>query len=168
MWTSPAFFHCPHLHPVVTDRSESPPARPQSLQLSNIIVLFIQLRKQRHRATEQPIPSKTQPRMARNYLTRAHTRCLKFLPCEHALHVLSVSLSRAHTPHTPVPCAHTRHTRSTRLLRFTYCHVSPKMTSHCHVSTRQPLTLTIVKNFQPDLSCSVFCVDSDFELHFCI
>ena len=31
-----------------------------------------------------------------------------------------------------------------------------------------PLTLTIVKNFQPDLFCSVFRVDSDFKLRFCI
>ena len=73
-----------------------------------------------------------------------------------------VSLSRAHAHHTPVP------TCPMRLLRFAYCHINPKVTSHCHVNTRQPLTLTIVKKFQQDLSCSVFRVDSDFELHFYI
>ena len=131
LWISPAFFRCPCLHPVFTNRSESPPSRLQSLQLSDIIVLLIQLRKQRHRATEQPIPSKTQPRMARNYITCTPTHRLKFLPCEHALHAPSVSLSRE--PMRQFPRAPTC---STRLLCFAYCHVSPKVTSHYHVSTR--------------------------------
>ena len=138
MWTFPTFFRCPRLHPVVIDRSESPLAHPQSLQLSDIIVLLIQLPKQRHRATEQPILSKTQPRMARNYITRTPTRRLKFLTHKHALHAPSVSLTSSHTPHAPVP--HTP-TCPTRLLCFTYCHVSPKVMPHCHVSTRQPLTV---------------------------
>ena len=126
-------------------RSESPPSCPQSLQLSDIIVLLIQLPKQRHKVTEQPIPSKTLPRKARKYITRASTRRLKFRPHEHALDVpprppRTVSVS--HAPHTPVPLASRAATRHTRLLRFTCCHVSPRVTSHCHVSTRQPLTLT--------------------------
>ena len=125
------FFRCPRLHPVVTDRSELPPSSPQSLQLLDIIVLFIQLRKQRHRAKEQPILSKTQPRTARNYITRAPMRHLKFLPCEHVLHPPSVSLMRSHAPHALVP---TRLVHSTRLLLFAYCHVSPKVMSHCHIS----------------------------------
>ena len=132
------FFHYPCLHPVVTVRSELPSSCPQSLQLSDIIVLLIQLPKQRHRATKQPIPSKTQPRMAKNYITRIPTRRLKFLTHKHALHAPSVYLTSSHTPLAPVPHIPTR---PTSLLCFTYCHVSPKVTSHCHVSTRQPLTV---------------------------
>ena len=69
--------------------------------------------------------------------------------------------------HTPVH-AHSRATRA--CCCFSSCHVSPRW---CHTATsthiiRWPLTLTIVKNFQPDLFCSVFRVDSDFELRFCI
>ena len=91
LWTSPAFFRCPRLHPVVTFRSEPPPSRPQYLQLSDINVLLIQQPKKRHRKTEQPIPSKTQPRTARNCITRAATRRLKFLLHEHAFHAPPVS-----------------------------------------------------------------------------
>ena len=102
LWTSPTFFHCPRLHPVITVRSESPPLRPQSLQLSNLTVLLIQLPKQRHRVTEQPIPRKTQPRMARNHLTHASTRWLKFLPHKHALHASPrASRTRTHGFHAP-------------------------------------------------------------------
>ena len=178
MWTSLAFFRCPRLHPVVTVKSESPSSRPQSLQLSDIIVLLIQLPKKRHRVTEQSIPSKTQPRTARNYITHASMRWLKFLPHEHAFHVPPRTGNVSHTPHAPA----TRATRApTRLLSFTYCHVSPRVTSHCHVSTHQPLTvefdqtvdrwpltLTKVKTFQQDLPYSVFRIDSEFELRFCI
>ena len=124
LWTSPTFFHCPRLHPVITVRSESPPLRPQSLQLSDIIVLLIQLPKQRHRATEQPIPTKNGQKLH-------HMRRLKFLPHEHALHAPPVSLTCSHAPHTLVPMLSRA---TTRLLHFTYCHVSPKVTSHCHVS----------------------------------
>ena len=135
LWTSPAFFRCPRLHLVVIVRSESPLSRPQSLQLSDIIVLLIQLPKQRHRATEQPILSKTQPRMARNYITCTSTRRLKFLPHEHVLHASPHIVNISHV--LPRASSHA----PTRLLRFTNCHVSPKVTSHCHVSTRQPLTV---------------------------
>ena len=124
LWTSPAFFCCPRLHPVVTVRSESPPSHPQSLQLSDLIVLLIQLLKQRHRVTEQPILSKTQPRTARNHLTRVSTRRMKFLPHEHVLHALPRAVSISHAP---------GHTSSTCLLHLTYCHVRPRMTSHYHV-----------------------------------
>ena len=124
LWTSPAFFRCPRLHPVVTVRSESSPSRPQSLQLSDIIVLLIPLPKQRHRVTERPIPSKTQLRKARNYITRTSTRWLKFLPHKHALHAPSCAVSVSHAPATRAP---------TRLLRFTYCHVNPRVTL-AHVS----------------------------------
>ena len=48
LWTSLAFFRYPYLHPIVTVRSESLPSRLQSLQLLDLIVLLIQLPKQRH------------------------------------------------------------------------------------------------------------------------
>ena len=79
-------------------------------------------------------------------------------------HAPSVSATCLTRHHAPVP-------RSlTRLLRFASCHVSPRW-RHTATSShviRWPLTLTIVKNFQQDLFCSVFRVDSDFELRFCI
>ena len=115
LWTSPAFFRCPRLHPVVTVRSEPPPSRPQYLQHSDINVLCIQLPNNRHRKTERPIPSKTQPRTAKNCITRASTRLLKFLPHEHtpprvstrrlylprASRAPHASVTRTHTPHAP-------------------------------------------------------------------
>ena len=101
------FFRCPRLHPVVTVRSEPSPSHPQYLQHSDINVLCIQLPKNRHRKTEQPIPSKTQPRMARNYITRASTHRLKFLPHEHALHAPSCAVSTCHAPHVPPTCQST-------------------------------------------------------------
>ena len=82
---------------------------PTVLQHSNINVLCIQLPKNRHRKTEQSIPSKTQPRTAKNCTTRAPTRRLKFLPHEHAQpRAVNISyvLTRAssHAPHV-LPCA---------------------------------------------------------------
>ena len=78
---------------------------PTVLQHSNINILCIQLPKNRHRKTEQPIPSKTEPRMARNCITRALTRWLKFLPHEHALHAPPRAPTRqstlTHAPHVP-------------------------------------------------------------------
>ena len=106
LWTSLAFFRCPRLHPVVTIRSEPPLSRPQYLQHSDINILCIQLPKNRHRKTEQPIPSKTQPRTARNCITRASTRRLKFLPHEHALHASPRTVGTCHAPHTPVQAPH--------------------------------------------------------------
>ena len=52
-------------------------------------------------------------------------------------HAPSLSLTRPtrQTRHPP-----RAHTRPTRQLRFTNCHVSPTVTSLCHVSTRHPLT----------------------------
>ena len=52
----------------------------------------------------------------------------------------------------------------------TSAHVSilSRWPSHWHWPDRWPLTLTKVKIFQRDLSCSVFRVDSDFGLCFCI
>ena len=108
MWTSPAFFRCPRLHPVVTVRSEPPPSRPQYLQHSDINVLCIQLPNNRHRKTERPILSKTQPRTARNCITRASTRRLKFLPHEHVLHALSRAAGTCHAPHAPYTHQSTR------------------------------------------------------------
>ena len=120
LWTSPAFFRCPRLHPVVTVRSEPPPSRPQYLQHSDINVLRIQLPNKRHRKTKQPIPSKTQPRTARNCITRASTRRLKFLPHEH---VPPRAVGICHAPHAPVPCSFTC---PTHLLAFASYHVSPR------------------------------------------
>ena len=118
LWTSPAFFRCPRLHPVVTVRSEPPPSRLQYLQLLDINILLIQLPKKRHRKTEQSIPSKTQLRTARNCITRASMRRLKFLPHEHALHALSRTATRrqylpraSRAPYAPVH-AHSRATRA--------------------------------------------------------
>ena len=111
LWTSSAFFRCPRLHPVVTVRSEPPPSRPQYLQHSDINVLRIQLPKKRHRKIEQPILSKTQPRTARNCITRASTRQPKFLPHEHALHAPPHAVGTCHAPHAPVH-AHSRATRA--------------------------------------------------------
>ena len=115
MWTSSAFFCCPRLHPVVTVRSEPLSSRLQYLQHSDINVLRIQLPNKRHRKTEQPILSKTQPRTARNCITRASTRWLKFLPHEHAppraatrrwylpcaSRAPHASVTRTHAPHAP-------------------------------------------------------------------
>ena len=95
-------------------RSESPPSRPQYLQVSDIIVLLIQPPKQRHKVTEQPIPSKTQQRTARNYITRAPTRRQKFSASRARAprastrrHVPSVTFTRQfhapHAPHAPAP-----------------------------------------------------------------
>ena len=88
---------------------------PISLQLSDLIVLLIQLLKQRHRVIEQTIPRKTQPRTARNHLTRTLTRQLKFLPYVHALHAPPRSVTRDHAL-TRTSCARiiaiTHHTRS--------------------------------------------------------
>ena len=81
---------------------------PTVLQYSDINVLRIQLSKKRHRKTGQPIPSKTQPRTARNCITRASTRRLKFLPHEHALHASPRAIG---TYHAPVH-AHSRTTRA--------------------------------------------------------
>ena len=73
-------------------------------------------------------------------------------------------------PHAPIH-AYSRTTRATRACCcFSSCHVSPRWrhtATSAHV-IRWPLTLTIVKIFQQNLFCSVFRVDSDFELHFCI
>ena len=79
-----------------TVRRESSPSCPQSLQLSDLIVLLIQLSKQRHRVTGQTISRKTQPRTAINYLTCAPTCRLKFLPHKHALHTPPCSVTRHH------------------------------------------------------------------------
>ena len=141
LWTSLAFFRCLRLHPVITVRNESPLSRPQYLQFSDINVLLIQLPKKRHRKTEQPIPSKTQPRMVRNCITRTSTRRLKFLPHKHALHMPPRAVSICHAPHAPHALVPRSPTRPTRLLHFASCHISPKVTSHCHVSTRHLLTI---------------------------
>ena len=111
LWTSSAFFRCPRLHPVVPVRSKPPPSRPQYLQHLDINVLCIQLPKNRHRKTERPISSKTQPRTARNCITRASMRRLKFLPHEHALHAPPRTVGTCHAPHAPVH-AHSRATRA--------------------------------------------------------
>ena len=137
---------------------------PTVQQLSDLIVLLIQLSKQRHWVTEQTIPSKTQPRTARKHFTRA---------------AWSFCLTS-----TRSTCRHAPSLATTRQLRFTDCHVSPSVTSHCHVITCHlltwpdrwlwldlwlwPLTVDQVKIFQQDLSCSVFRVDSDFGLRFYI
>ena len=153
LWTSLAFFRCSRLHPIITVRSELLPSHPQSLQLLDLIVLLIQLPKQRHRVTEQPISSKTQPKTARNHLTRTSMHQLKFLPHEHALprastrcHVPPLAATRLYVLSVSLTCLTRKDTRPlgtpTHLLRLTYCHVSPTVTSHCHVSTHQPLTLT--------------------------
>ena len=56
------------------------------------------------------------------------------------LHAPSLSLTR-HTRQTRRPPRAPRlYTCPTRQLRFVNCHVSPSVTSPCHVSTRQPLT----------------------------
>ena len=52
---------------------------------------------------------------------------------------VSHALPRASRASPPaLPCA--PHVRE-HLLRFAYCHISPKVTSHCHVNTRQLLTV---------------------------
>ena len=85
--------------------------------------LGYQLPNNRHRKTEHPIPSKTQPRTARNCITRAPTHRLKFLPHEHALHAPSVPASRPHAPDH----SHSRVTRATRACCcVSSCHVSPR------------------------------------------
>ena len=86
--------------------------------LSNIIVLPIQLPKQRQSdRTANPEQNPT-----KNGQKPHHTRRLKFLSHEHVLHVLSVSLTRfTRKRHAPM--------RHMRLLVFTYCHVSPRVMS---------------------------------------
>ena len=84
---------------------------PTVLQHLDINVLCIQLPNNRHRKTEHPIPSKTQPRTARNCITRAPTRRLKFLPHEHALHAPPRAVSTCHAPPRARPLLLTRHTR---------------------------------------------------------
>ena len=66
---------------------------------------------------------------------------------------VEVSASRARAPRaariphelTRPPRAPLAHTRHTRLLCFTYYHVNPRVTSHCHASTRHPLTVDLTK-----------------------
>ena len=82
---------------------------PTVLQHSDINVLCIQLPNNRHRKIERPIPSKTQPRTARNCITRASTRRLKFLPHEHALHAPPRAVCTCHAPHAPVTRTHAPH-----------------------------------------------------------
>ena len=91
-------FYCPHLHLVAIVKSQLLLSSPQSLQLLDLIVLFIQLPKQKHSMIEQPIPSKTQPRTARKNLTRAHTCCLKLLTVKHALHAPPRTSRSSHAP----------------------------------------------------------------------
>ena len=149
-------FCCPHLHLVTIVKSKLLPSSPQSLQLSDLIVLFIQLPKQKHSVKEQPILSKTQPRIAKKNLTRAHTRCLKLLTVKHALHVPTCASKSSHTLYAPVtelPCASMRFTR---LTLSAFVHVSPTLTSSCtcqhlassaYVSTHQQLTLPLTVDF---------------------
>ena len=65
--------------------------------------------------------------------------------CLHMLAVVSASRARASRivsiSHVLPHASSHAPTCLTRLLHFTYCHVNPKVTSHCHVSTRQPLTV---------------------------
>ena len=155
---------------------------PTILQHSDINVLCIQLPNNRHRKIEHLIPSKTQPRTARNCITRAPTRRLKFLPHKHALHTPPRAVTcRQYLPRAPTrqtTLTHVPHTPAAESLPATSALSDVTHATSAHVSSwpltltvdfdRWPLTLTIVKIFQQDLFYSVFRVDSDFELHFCI
>ena len=82
-----------------------------------------------------------------------------------------------HAPHAPTRASHAPHAPAAALSSY---HVSPRWRHTATSSVDRwlwsltltadcwPLTLTIVKNFQPDLFCSVFRIDSDFELRFYI
>ena len=88
--------------------------------------------------TNLTILRKTQPRTAKNYLTRAHTHQLKFLPHEHAP---PHAVSPLHAPHAP---GTSLSRTSTCLPRIASCHISPKVTSHCHINRRHhPKSLTV-------------------------
>ena len=97
LWTSSTFFRCPRLHLVVTIRSESLPSRPQSLQLSDLIVLLIQLPKQSHRGDRTANPEQNP---TKNGQKPPHTCRLKFSSREYTLPRSSV---HRHMPHTPAP-----------------------------------------------------------------
>ena len=63
---------------------------------------------------------------------------LKFLPHEHALHASPRSVNHSHMPHA-LGTASSRAT--TCLPHIMFCHVSPRVTSLCHVIPRQHLML---------------------------
>ena len=120
---------------------------PTVLQYSDINVLCIQLPKNRHRKTEQSIPSKTQPRTARNCITRAGwSFCLTSTRSTRRQYLPRTS----HAPHAPV------HSHSRACCCFSSCHVSPRWrhtATSAHVISwpltlivdfdRWPLTLTV-------------------------
>ena len=88
---------------------------------------------------------------------RASTRRLYLPRASRAPHA---SVTRTYTPHAPAAAS----LPATSALGDVTLPRQPLTID----SDRWPLTLTIVKNFQPDLFCLVFRVDSDFELRFCI
>ena len=94
-------------------------------------------------ANPEQNPTKNGQKPPHTCHTCAHTHCLKFLPLEHALHGPPRAVSISHTPHAQEP----QSTRaSTCLPRIAFRHISPRVTSHCHVSTHQhpkPLIVTV-------------------------
>ena len=141
LWSSSTVFRCPRFHLVATIRSELLPSHPQSLQLSNLIVLFIKLPKQTHSVTEQPILSKTQPRTARKDNTLAYMHCLNLLTFEHALHAPPRSTIISHALQAPIPRLHELHAlepiklHSTSALGWRH----PAQVIICVISLRQHL-----------------------------
>ena len=135
------------------------------------ISMFCAFNCQRKGIERQNSQSRAKPNQEwpENCITRASTRRLKFLPHEHTLHAPSVPATRLTRPHAPIH-AHSRATRAcyASLLAMSALGDVTLPRQHTSFVDRWPLTLTIVKIFQQDLFCSVFRVDSDFELSFCI
>ena len=102
-----------------------------------------------HYSTHPTAKSKAQSDRTAN-LEQNSTKNSQKLHHTHSYTPPEVSASRARAPRASTRCqylsrasqARPRFPMSpTRLLYFTYCHVGPKVTSHCHVNTRQPLTV---------------------------
>ena len=103
LWTSPTFFRCPRLHPVVTVRSEPPPSRPQ--YCNTRISTFYAFNCQRTGIERQNSQSRAKPNQER-------PETVSHAPAE-------VSASRARAPRAVSTC-HAPHTPPTRQSTLTH------------------------------------------------
>ena len=130
LWTSPAFFRCPRLHPVITVRSKPPPSRPQ--YCNTRISTFCAFNCQRTGIERQKSQSRAKPNQERPE-TASHA--------PHAPAEVSASQARAPrtaTRHQYLPRASRAPTRQSTL---THAPHAPAVASLPATSTLGDVTL---------------------------
>ena len=111
----------------------------QLLQPSDPIYSLINSLNHGHEFIDQTVPNKTQSETSRVVSSHSPTPSQSFLRVERAPRTPSRSTRSSYAPtHSRSTCPR----RSTSQSQFTCCHISPKVTSSCHINVQRQLIMS--------------------------